>query len=319
MKRHVTSIRLIAASSVLWSASSVFAYEWDAKHATVSVSSLPDFDQCERHTGDSDACLVGLNKYVQGHAAEAFAAGKRVRLHYNHSAALPYFAKAIGKATAAQCGDEDLALAVVSGLELPTDDPNAALAQRIISGTCWQAMRTRVVAGLKDGGAYYRANVCPELKKRAIEQAECVTTEPAQAKAVEPAPLRSAKVAGLNPRTLTTDAASVMVFRGSEKEEVLFIRATKPNDVALVKFKSVRGPWNGRVFATLQSAAGIGYDYVANVDGRDRVVMTVRDGDYEVYPSGYRDGVPVSRQRLADETKAAAPADVVKEFATSTP
>ncbi|MDB4985194.1 MAG: hypothetical protein JWN04_372 [Myxococcaceae bacterium] len=310
-----TTIRgWLCATALLSVSQSASAYEFDTKHNTVTLSSLADFDRCQQETGGADGCLDGLDRFVKAHPGEAFAAGKLVRLNFNHWVALPFFEKAVAKPKPEQCADADLALAVVSGLALPPADQNAARALKIADGKCSEALRPKLQAGLKGAGAYYVANTCPALKAKGIEAAECAPV--VAAKPVAPAPPSTLKLASLDPRSLALDASSAMSFRGQEREQVLLLNAkSKQGDVVLVKLKGLRGPWNNQVLLTLEKPQSRGKDYVANVDGKDWIILSLRDGSYELYPKGYPDAVHIYREQLADEGKPMASSDVLKEFA----
>lgn len=289
------------------------AYEVDKKHRRVLLTSIEDFDRCQNEISYSDVCIEALKVYVKAHPKEAFAAGKAVRLRFNHWVALQFFAGAIDKATTEQCADEDLGMAVVSGLALPTDDPNLALANKVAEGKCFAGLQPALQKELKDGGGYYLEHGCALLQKKSVNAPECASKEPA--KPAAPPPPRAAKLGTLNPRSLPTDPSSALAFRGQENEQVLLLRAKAPHDdVVLLKFKGVRGPWNNQVVAAVEAIKGRDKDYVASVDGKDYVIMTLDDGSYEAYPKGYRESLRLYRERLADE-KAVGSGDVVKEFA----
>jgi hypothetical protein len=234
-------------------------------------------------------------------------------LNFSHWVALAFFDKPLTKPSPQQCADADVGMAVVSGLALSSDDPNAKIARRIAAGPCWDALRPKLLAEFADGGAYYSANTCPVFKDHAVEAPKCAPAA-ATKSAEAPRVVRSAKVAKLDARSLTPDPTTALLFRGSEREQVLLVRPKGKDDVALIKLKGVRGPWNNRILVTQESEGVGGKEYVANVDGQDYVVVTQIDGDYEVYPQGYRDGVHMWRAALAEETKTADASSIVKEF-----
>lgn len=294
------------------------AFEINEKKGTVTISSVADFARCQEAIGDGDACLDGLSAYVKAHPAEAFPAGKQVRLQFNHWVALRFFELAIAKASDAQCADEDLSMALVSGLALPPDSPGHKSALTVAKSRCWSALQPKLVKELADSNTYYRDNTCPLLKEKGVTASECTPAPVAPPAA--PAPPRSAPLAGVNPRTLSVDAATAMLFRGPETEEIMLARAkANRDDVVMLKLKNVRGPWNNQIFATIEAPASLGKDYVAHIDGADWVIMTLRDGDYEIYPKGYKEGVHVHRTALADQAKPASRDDVAKEFGGAAP
>jgi hypothetical protein len=173
-----TQLTLAAAIISIVSAQvrSAAAYETDLKHNKVTVTSVSDFNQCARDFADSgggDYCLAGLRTFVKAHPAEAFAAGKSVRLNFSHWVALAFFDGPLTKPTPQQCGDEDVQLAVVSGLALPAEDPNAKIARRVAAGPCWGTLQPKLLAEFADGGAYYEANTCPVFRDHAVAVSKC--------------------------------------------------------------------------------------------------------------------------------------------------
>lgn len=318
MQSRFTVVAVVLSVGTLLSARAS-AFEINEKKGTATISSVADFARCQETVGDyGDVCLDGLAVYVKAHPAEAFPAGKQVRLQFNHWVALRFFEVGLAKASDAQCADEDLGMALVSGLALPPDEPGFKSALKVAKSRCWSALQPKVVKELADSNAYYRDNTCPLLKDKGVTASEC-TPAPVPPPAA-PAPPRSAPLAGVNPRTLSVDAATAMMFRGPETEEVLLARAkANRDDVVMVKLKNVRGPWNNQIFATIEAPAGDGKDYVAHIDGADRLIMTLRAGDYEVYPKGYKEGVHVHRTTLAEQAKPASRDDVAKEFGGAAP
>ena len=102
-------------------------------------------------------------------ASVGFAFGKIARKNQNAYVAVPFFDWALAKKAGdgTMCGDDDLQLATVAGLGLPTDDPNAAGARRIAEGACWSTMKDPVTKGFSDSsGSYYRDNACAVLKAK---------------------------------------------------------------------------------------------------------------------------------------------------------
>jgi hypothetical protein len=164
---------------------SALAYEVHVKAGTVTLTSVDDFEQCQRDAGYSDWCLNGLSAYVKAHPDAAFAAGKSVRARFNHWVALSYFASALTKNTA-QCADDDVQLAVISGLTLPSDHPSRELALNIARGACWSALQATIKRVLSDGSELYRSNACPLLKDKGVQAAECAPKPVAQPSATPP-------------------------------------------------------------------------------------------------------------------------------------
>jgi hypothetical protein len=156
---------VITATQLSWAASQVAAYEVDQKQNRIVLSSVDDFTQCQNDLSYSDACLDALKRYIKAHPADGFAAGKLVRARFNHWLALQFFVPALTKPTPAQCDDEDLRLAVLSGLALPDDDPNEALAVKAAKGACAASLKPHIQNGLGDGSALYKKNATALLAK----------------------------------------------------------------------------------------------------------------------------------------------------------
>jgi len=293
------------------------AYEIDRKQNRVVLSSIADFSRCQDQAGFSDLCLEGLKDYVKTHPSERLAAGKAVRLRFNHWVALHFFAGALDKASPEQCADEDVSMAVVSGLALPSDHPNLTLAQKIVDGRCGAALQAPVKQALKDGGGHYQDHACPWLKKQNVDAPECAPQP--QVKAT-PTPPRAAKLGSLNAHALPTDPQSALAFRGEENEQLLLVRARAPHDdVVLLKWKGLRGPWNNQIIAAVEVVHGRDKEYVASVDGKDYVVMTLDGGSYEAYPKGYQASLRLYRQVLASQARAPEASEIAKELAPPPP
>lgn len=291
------------------------AYKVDRETHKVTVVSLEDYDKCQREDAYGDACLEALTAYVDKQPKDAFAAGQRARLNYNHWTALRFFAKAFAKsATPEQCADPDVSMAVVAGLALPSDDPNVATARRIAGTQCFSQLQPTLKAELaQSSGGYYRTNTCALLAEKKLEAAECQPAKPAPVAAVTPA---TNTLKGVSWQQLGFDSTSARALRGSRGEEVLMVRA-KPEarGLVLLKFKGVGGPWNGQVLVALERRASRGLDYVALVEGAEWVAVSERDQRYEAYPKGV--AAPIDLYELAlDRGAKAKPSvtDVAKEF-----
>jgi hypothetical protein len=118
---------------------------------------------------------------------------------------------------------------------------------------------------------------------------------------------------------LVGDPASAQSFRGSDGEQVLWIRAKAPHaDVVLLKFKGISGPWNNAVVPCIERVESGAKKCIAHVEGDDWVVLISEDGSLEAFPRGYDDGIHVFRERLSDHPKAPSSADVAREFSFAT-
>ncbi|HKU43755.1 MAG TPA: hypothetical protein VJR89_36600 [Polyangiales bacterium] len=294
------------------------AYKVDRDSGTITLTSLADFDKCARDLSEGDACLAGLKAYVDKQPKDAFGAGKRARGQYQHWTALPFFSKALGKAaTPEQCQDEDVGLAVASGLALPSDDPNVALARKLAE-QCWEQLQPKLLAELPEGGSYYKSNICPAFADRKVAAPECAPAKPAP-KAT--GPTVADQLRGVDYKKLTTDPNSARVLRTARGEEANMIRAKgNGREYVLVKFKNVAGPFNGQVLVTIERPAGFGKDYVTIADGREWTAIVERQGSYEGFAKGVPDTLRLYEVAL-DRGQKPKPtvADVSSEFSAPAP
>lgn len=296
----------------------VRAYKVDPNSNSLTIVSLADFDTCAADYAGGDLCLAGLRAYVDKQPKEAFAAGKRARLHYQHWAALSFFAKAFAKAApAAQCGDADVAMALVSGLSFPSQHENVATA-RDVAARCWEHVQPKLVAALQGDTSYYRTNACVLFAEKNVAAAECAPPKPEAKKAQSPT--ASELLKGVDYKTLTTDLTTVRVYRSQRGEELLTVRTKGPREYVLLKFKGIAGPWAGRVWVAVEEPGGRGKNFVVIADQREWIAVTERDGYYQAYPKGVPDPISlyeiVLDRGLKDRPTAA---EVIAEFAGKAP
>ena len=171
--RFVASVAALALAT--FTISGVAAYEVNVKKSKITITSVKDFTRCENETSMDDWCVDGLTAYIKSHPAEAFAAGKEVRLKMTHWVALRFFEKGVEKYTPAQCADEDVALAVVSGLALPDDYPAYKSALKVAGGRCWSALNPQLVKQIADSNSYYRDHTCALFKSKGATPVECAS------------------------------------------------------------------------------------------------------------------------------------------------
>jgi hypothetical protein len=132
------------------------------KGGKVSLENLEEYNTCQDHDYSGEWCHDALVRWVGKHPADAFKAGKMTRLKLNHHNAIPFFVKAFA-AKAGDCNDEDVKLAVVSGLALPPSYANLAGAKQLGFTTCSKELQKALVDELT-GTGYFADNVCPTLK-----------------------------------------------------------------------------------------------------------------------------------------------------------
>lgn len=252
--------------------------------ASVPVfKNLEDFDRCVRDTYNSDRCGDGLNALVRKTPSLALDAGKRARRSFHASNAVPYFAIALRERGAnAVCGDQDAQLATVAGLALPGDYPLQASSAQLFD-TCYAAMLPMVKAELATSfGGYLERNVCATLVKRGDSSPACAPKAPeAPAVAAAPAPLPKLDAA-------TAQLERVKVYRGPEGERVSIALVQGQNDLAVVRFDNVTGPWNGRALLHRISSSrqGENAEYTTDREGKPWTSVVKRGGSYSVYVPG---------------------------------
>lgn len=139
---------------------------------------LKAYGACFKNSYWIDECLAHATKFLEGDTGNtdlAFKMAKLVRLNANHHVAAPYFKRALtGKNNAAVCKDEDLKLAIMSGLALPKDYDNAGVSREIASGACWDVLKKPILEAFNadsDGG-YVKQNTCDFLKAKKVLTAD---------------------------------------------------------------------------------------------------------------------------------------------------
>jgi hypothetical protein len=129
------------------------------------------FSNCFSQSYRGDRCLKAAQEFVntgEGNADSAFAIAKVVRLGQNAHVSIPFFEKGLDgrKAGAAECGDEDLKLSVLSALALPPDYDGAKIARKLAAGVCFDKLKPSIEGEFKDGSSYYTDNACSVLKAK---------------------------------------------------------------------------------------------------------------------------------------------------------
>jgi len=125
-----------------------------------------------------DECLDHAFKFIEADNTNtdlAFKMGKAVRLNAKHWAALRYFKVALtAKNTKAMCADEDIKLAVLSGLALPDSYDALPIAKEVAQGACWENLKKPIVEAFNadSENGYVRTNACAFLKSKKALTAE---------------------------------------------------------------------------------------------------------------------------------------------------
>ncbi|MES2949491.1 MAG: hypothetical protein V4858_13200 [Pseudomonadota bacterium] len=204
---------------------------------------LTDFETCQRNSHADETCLVALETFVRATPKEAMNAGKIARLNFNAWVSLRFFEVASRQNAKGFCQDADLQLAVLSGLALPADYPDAQRARNLFADRCFVDQTAAVVKELggESGDSFLKRNACPILEKRQQAPAACTpATAPkpeAQAATAEKLPVvdKSAVVLG-----------AVKVYRGPEGERIT-MAPIQGSELFLIRFEGVNSPWDGKV------------------------------------------------------------------------
>ena len=290
MKTGPRSISLLLAVS---SASMLMGLPTVAQDRMV-FKSLADLDKCAANNSyDTGYCLEPLQKYAKTHPKELFAIGKRARLQFIHWAALQFFEPALGAApTAAQCADEDVSLAIVSGLSMPADNPPNGIARRLLSGKCFDSVRAAVEKEIvsANGAGYLPQHGCPIFAKKGIKLSACEPKKEVSAK-----PIVDEKLPVIN--IATAKVGIIKVYSGSEGERVTMADVLGNSGAYLVRIDGVRSPINGKIMVHKEQSAGNGFDYWTEIDGKRWNTIVMRGSSYKnyaVYVPGLRDSIGMS-------------------------
>jgi hypothetical protein len=106
------------------------------------------------------------------------------------------------------------------------------------------------------------------------------------------------------------------VYKGPEGESATLVFLVPPDkNLILIKFDGTGSPWDGKVFLHKIQAVGLGEDYIADINGKDYVTVTMRDAygrSFALYPPNKADSLPITFSEA--ETKAVDPNAVWKQY-----
>lgn len=133
-------------------------------------------DRClkDAHRGrQGQRCIESMQEFlrVPGTSPDmGFQLGKVVRSNMNAYVAIPFFKWSFDQVKdkdATWCADEDLRLAIVGGLGLPTDYDDAATARSIAKDRCWTQLKPDATNALVESPTgYVRDNTCAVMKAK---------------------------------------------------------------------------------------------------------------------------------------------------------
>lgn len=132
---------------------------------------LKAYTACFENDYATQECFEHALKFVDADPANselAFKMGKIVRKNAFHYVAIPYFKRALAGKGGAMCKDDDLSLAVVSGLGLPKGDDKAADARAIAAGACFADLKKAILAAFTEetAGGSVHDNACDLLNAK---------------------------------------------------------------------------------------------------------------------------------------------------------
>lgn len=130
---------------------------------------LKAFAICFQNNYGADQYLQDLTRFVKSDAGNldlAFKSGKLARLNLKHWAAAPFFASALTAPNKdRRCDDEDVALAVMSGLGLPKSGYEPQFGASVkLAQLCWKELKAPLIEQIASNGEYFRENTCGVFK-----------------------------------------------------------------------------------------------------------------------------------------------------------
>lgn len=133
----------------------------------VILDELNDYELCQNRDRSGELCNDALRRWVKGHPADAFKAGKLTRLRMNHWAALPYFAEAFSHKQG-NCKDEDVVLAVIAGLGLPPSQKEPLdQASHIAFDLCFNELKPKLIENASPSSTIF-VNICHKLDEKKL-------------------------------------------------------------------------------------------------------------------------------------------------------
>ncbi|MCW5804671.1 MAG: hypothetical protein KIT31_20030 [Deltaproteobacteria bacterium] len=130
----------------------------------------PAFDGCFRRRHAFQDCHDAALKFVDADVKNAkltLDVAKAVRLGMSHYSAVPFFKRAHAAGGKAVCKDEDLKLAVISGLGLP--DKDTRLEEAIgLTYACFDDMKAPILKELTADSGYFHDRACDLLASRRV-------------------------------------------------------------------------------------------------------------------------------------------------------
>ncbi len=258
----------------------------------IVFNSLADLDKCTvEYRYDANYCMDALEAYAKKNPKEQFASGKRARLNFVHRSALRFFEPAMQKPTPAQCADDDVRMAVISGFNTPPDYDDNKRAVKILSGACFEALRPAMEKETVSSGmeSYFNKTVCPILAAKQVNPPSCAAPVAAKPEPVKLPTLDLSKTA----------VNLIKVYTGPEGERVSVADVKDMPGVYLIRVDGVRSAINGKTFVHKEEVAGRNTLYWTEHDGKrwNTFTLNIQGTSYREYNlnvPGTREGLRVS-------------------------
>jgi hypothetical protein len=282
-----------------------------AQAQALKFKNLEELDYCLRENHyNTEYCLTAAEVFAKKNPKQAFAIGQKIRLHYASWVALRFFEPGLGKKpTTAQCADEQLSLAVNSGLALPPDYPGFAQAKNIFNGPCFDALLPAVKKELEAStGGYDITNVCPMMAAKKITVASCAPKAPEPVVAAAP----EEKLPVLDRAKL--QVGLIKVYKGPEGQKLTIGELPNNAGYYLVRFDGISGSYNGKTLLHKKETAGENVTYWTEVNGKrwNSVVGRMRSGysDFSSFLPGSTDEISIGYSE--GESKSAKALDLTR-------
>ncbi len=140
------------------------------KDGKVILEKLSEYPSCQGKDYSGEWCHAALESWVDSHPQDAFEAGVMTRKIMNGHMAVPFFVKAMNDKNF-DCKNEQVKLAVLSGLALPSDYDNVKPSKELFK-KCKVDLTEAVDAEAVSGG-YFFDNICSELNLNGLRKKKC--------------------------------------------------------------------------------------------------------------------------------------------------
>lgn len=210
----------------------------------IKINSIDDLKNCaQKNSYDTGVCFNAFEKFVNKNPNQALEAAKIGRTMFAQWAVLPMFEKAYSKSKNVEiCKDKDFQLSLFNALGQPKDNPSFKIAQNFLKSPCAPHLVEMATKELTSyAGPTEIENLCPLLKTNGKTHSACetkMTKETTNNEAQEetlPTLDKSKIKLGL-----------IKVYTGPEMSRVTMAEVTGQENVYLLKFSNIKGPWNNK-------------------------------------------------------------------------